>query len=479
MDVMDNRPAGGWWRRGWFWALVALVFAVVGGAGYAMWRIDHALDKMTAGEGNEADGVGSAEAVAERPPEKPFTVLLLGTDTRPDLGSLNTDVIMLAVVNPAERKITLLSIPRDTRVMIPGYGYAKINAAYAIGENRKARAERNGKPVTDTGPSLVKKTVSGYFGVPVDRYVLLDFVAFKEIIDALGGIDVDVERRLVYHDPTDGTVIDLSPGLQHLNGEQALGYVRHRHDDRGPKYYSSDFDRNRRQQIVIQKVADKVKSIQGVTRFFTLLDIVSDHVRTDFTKKEIRSLLSAFLGVGSEAITTIEAHPYGFYSAGGAYVAFPEEELKRIRETLWQALGLDPEKGMALIDPANDRQGGGDSSAGSKKAAPAKPAPAKPAPAQSAPSRKTPSSGAVGSTPEKSSGPSDEGALAAPPSSGGSASDSPPPDAVPSNEGTPEGDVSRQGGSPDVPLTPSDGTVPPAPPADGAPAPPEPAEGRP
>lgn len=340
-----------WARRWWVWALVVLVLTVGGAVGYAMWRVDHALDKMAAGEqpGPDVD----ADTIRSPNDERPFTVLVLGVDTRPDLGFFNTDVMMLAVVNPKDRKVSLLSIPRDTRVMIPGYGYAKINAAYAIGENRKVRAERSGKPVTDTGPSLVKKTVSGFFGLPVDHYVLLDFEAFKQMIDALGGIDIDVERRLVYHDPTDGTVIDLYPGLQHLNGEQALGYVRHRHDDRGVQYYSSDFDRNRRQQLVLQKVADKAKSFQGVTRFFTLLDIVSDHVKTDFTKNELKRVVSSFLGVGSEAITTIETHPY-WDSIG--YTFFPEDDLKRIRETLWRELNLDPNKASALLDPANDQK---------------------------------------------------------------------------------------------------------------------------
>lgn len=282
---------------------------------------------------------------------EPFTVLIMGVDTRPDLGYANTDVMMLAVFKPDEKSVQLLSIPRDTRAMIPDYGYAKINAAYAIGDNRKNRAERKGEPITMTGPKLAKQTVTGLFGVPVDHYVLLDFEAFKKVVDALGGIDIDVERRLVYHDPTDGTVIDLQPGYQHLNGEQALGYVRHRHDDRGTKYYSSDFDRNRRQQIVLQAIADKVKSFQGVTHFFELLDIAGDHIKSDFTKNELKSLASVYLGVGSEAITVIETHPYW---DGIGYTLFPKEDLEHIRKTLWQSLQIPEEQGLALIDPKND-----------------------------------------------------------------------------------------------------------------------------
>lgn len=333
-------------------ALLMFVLLVLAGSIYAYYRIDRSLSKMTATkEEVEQNATTDPAQMGKAERLEPFTVLIMGVDTRPELGYANTDVMMLAAFNPDEKSIQLLSIPRDTRVMIPDYGYAKINAAYAIGDNRKNRAEKKGEPITMTGPKLAKQTVTGLFGVPIDHYVLLDFEAFKKIVDALGGIDIDVERRLVYHDPTDGTVIDLQPGLQHLDGEQALGYVRHRHDDRGTKYYSSDFDRNRRQQIVIQAVADKVKSFQGVTHIFELLDIVGDHVKSDFTKNEIKSLASVYLGVGSQAITTIEAHPYW---DGIGYTLFPKEDLERIRKTLWQSLQISEEQGLALINPKND-----------------------------------------------------------------------------------------------------------------------------
>lgn len=340
-------------RRRWlFIGLTLFVLLALGGSIYAYYRIDRSLSKMTATEEDVAQNattdpsqLGKAERL------EPFTVLIMGVDTRQEIGFANTDVMMLAAFKPEEKSVQLLSIPRDTRVMIPDYGFAKINAAYAIGDNRKNRAEKKNEPVTMTGPKLAKKTVEGLFGVPVDHYVLLDFEAFKKIIDALGGIDIDVERRLVYHDPTDGTAIDLKPGLQHLNGEQALGYVRHRHDDRGTKYYSSDFDRNRRQQIVLKEIADKVKSYQGITHFFELLDIAGDHIKSDFTKNEIKTLASAYLGVGSEAITVIEANPY-WDSIG--YTLFPKEDLDRIRKTLWQSLHIPEEQGLALINPKND-----------------------------------------------------------------------------------------------------------------------------
>jgi len=333
-------------------ALLMFVLLVLAGSIYAYYRIDRSLSKMTATkEEVEQNATTDPAQMGKAERLEPFTVLIMGVDTRPELGYANTDVMMLAAFNPDEKSVQLLSIPRDTRVMIPDYGFAKINAAYAIGDNRKNRAEKKGEPITMTGPKLAKQTVTGLFGVPVDHYVLLDFEAFKKIVDALGGVDIDVERRLVYHDPIDGTVIDLQPGFQHLDGEQALGYVRHRHDDRGTKYYSSDFDRNRRQQIVIQAVADKVKSFQGVTHIFELLDIVGDHVKSDFTKNEIKSLASVYLGVGSQAITTIEAHPYW---DGIGYTLFPKEDLEHIRKTLWRSLQISEEQGLALINPKND-----------------------------------------------------------------------------------------------------------------------------
>jgi len=143
-------------------------------------------------------------------------VLLLGVDTGVDHGN-RSDTMILFSLDRRDGHISALSIPRDTQVRIPGRrGVDRINAAHAIG-----------------GPPLAVRTVEQLLGVKVDYYVRVDFEGFKAIVDTLGGVVIDVERRMYYEDKAQGLKIDLQKGLQRLNGEQALQYVRYRSDGMG------------------------------------------------------------------------------------------------------------------------------------------------------------------------------------------------------------------------------------------------------
>lgn len=320
------------------WLLFFSVFALflVGGvAGAVYWKIDRTLDAVTQPQRNTKPSTIDGDAKYHA--DKPLSIVILGSDTRPETGSLNTDVIMVAVANPQTKKVTMVSIPRDTRVRIPGYSdYHKINSVYANGEAERRRAERNDEVPTEDGISLTKKTLSEILGIPINHYVALDFNGFKAVIDELGGIEVNVDRRLVYDDPTDGTHINLQPGLQVLNGEQALGYVRHRHDNRGTKYYSSDFDRNRRQQEVIRAVIDKVGSLEGLTKIFAIMEVGAKHIHTDLSKDQIIGLAYDFKGLNSSMVTTLDN---GAYWQGG-YTYLEKEKLELIRSSLQAEMGL-------------------------------------------------------------------------------------------------------------------------------------------
>ncbi|MBE3553996.1 MAG: LCP family protein [Thermicanus sp.] len=337
----------------WQWIVIVLVVLLGSGGVYAYMKVNSVLDNITTNGEPLTDEEKNSPPPSRPYSEDPFAMILLGKDSRQNLGLLNTDVMIVAVVQPKEKKVKLLSIPRDTRVMIPEEGYAKINSAYARGESERLKAERNQEPVNMTGIRMVKKTLEGFLGIPIEHYVTVDFEGFRKVIDELGGIEVNVERRLVYHDPTDGTSIDLQPGLQVLDGQKALDYVRHRHDDRGPKYYSSDFERNEREREVIRLVADKVKSLSGISHIFSILDIVGGHITTDLSKDEIIGLANTYAPVGSSAIETIEANAYW---DGVSYTRFSKEEIDRIRHELWAAMGMTEEEGLALVDPANDEE---------------------------------------------------------------------------------------------------------------------------
>ena len=142
-----------------------------------------------------------------------LNIMIMGVDRRADdVG--RSDTLMVLTYNPNEQKASLLSLPRDTRVHIEKNDYDKINHAYAYG-----------------GHELTQKVVESFLNVPINYYVLIDIQAFEKIIDAVGGVDIDVEKRMYYEDPWDdngGLVIDLQPGLQHLNGKTAIQYVRYR-----------------------------------------------------------------------------------------------------------------------------------------------------------------------------------------------------------------------------------------------------------
>ena len=140
-------------------------------------------------------------------------VMIMGVDSRgDDVG--RSDTLMVTAVDVDQKKAALLSIPRDTRVAIDGHGFDKINHAYAYG-----------------GHKLTQQTVEHLLDVPIDHYIVIDIKSFERIIDAIGGVDINVEKRMHYEDPWDddgGLVIDLYPGEQHMDGKKAIQYVRYR-----------------------------------------------------------------------------------------------------------------------------------------------------------------------------------------------------------------------------------------------------------
>ncbi|MDB5099829.1 MAG: Cell envelope-related transcriptional attenuator domain containing protein [Cyanobacteria bacterium RYN_339] len=169
----------------------------------------------------------------------PMTVLFMATDVDYELRNGkqilglrgNTDTMILARLDPARNQARLLSIPRDTRVPIPGHGTFKINAANPYG-----------------GARLAVETVSGFLGVPVDRYMVINTQGVIQLVDALGGVNVFVPRPMNYDDNTGKLHIHLDKGWNHLDGRHAHDFLRFRHDDQG------DIGRVQRQQAFMQAV---------------------------------------------------------------------------------------------------------------------------------------------------------------------------------------------------------------------------------
>ncbi|MBO8164484.1 MAG: LCP family protein [Brevibacillus sp.] len=258
-------------------------------------------------------------------PLKPFTLLLVGVDSRKGERA-RSDTVMLAAVHPAKQRVHLLSIPRDTYLLLPGRGHDKVNHAMAYG-----------------GPALLKKTLEQFIHLSIDRYIVVDFEGFRQIIDQMGGVQLAVSKRMRYTDPTDGTRIDLKPGLQVLNGKQALDYARYRKSDTGPE--DSDYERIARQQEILHALAAKGSSLQGMARAVRLMEILGDHVKTDLTEAEIASLLLTYSdSEGNVLLTeTLKGRDTRIWRNGilGWYYLVSEAEQQRVREWFLRELATN------------------------------------------------------------------------------------------------------------------------------------------
>lgn len=217
-------------------------------------------------------------------------IIILGLDRRPDQGTVvRSDTMILMTVYPSGPRIALLSIPRDLYVEIPGYGTGRVNAAHFWGES-KAEGD---------GPVLAVQTVAQNFGVPVHHYVRVDFDGFRTIVDAVGGIDVVVEKPIVddaYPTADYGTMrIEIPAGPQRMDGETALRYARSRHG-------SSDFDRAGRQQQILIALARRLLEPEVWLELPAVYQAVMDNVDTDVRGRDLLLLAPTLYRVGPDGI---------------------------------------------------------------------------------------------------------------------------------------------------------------------------------
>lgn len=263
-------------KRILFVSLAVVCVLLLGGIG-AAWAYISQVDNSLRDD-LDADLLNSL-AVTDSPSD-PFYMLLIGADKSQDRdesgeygGSYRTDSMILARVDPKEKEVTLISIPRDTQVDIPGHGTQKINAAYAFG-----------------GASLAVDTVSELAGVPISHYAEIDFDGFKAVVDALGGIEVDVPMEI--NDDMAGGHVDA--GLQTLNGEQALILCRSRHnyDDIG----NGDAIRAANQRLVLSAIMEKVMN-SDVATITNTVGTLANYVTTDYSVAGLVGLAQSMIGI--------------------------------------------------------------------------------------------------------------------------------------------------------------------------------------
>ncbi|RAM51467.1 MAG: LytR family transcriptional regulator [Hapalosiphonaceae cyanobacterium JJU2] len=239
-----------------------------------------------------------------------------------------SDVILLIRFDPETKKLVLLSIPRDTRVEIEGHGKKKINSANAQG-----------------GPALTAKTVSNLLnGVGIDRYIRINILGVAKLIDALGGVNIDVPRDMKYQDDSQHLYINLKKGKQHLNGDQTLQLLRFRHDENG------DIGRIQRQQKVIRELIEQTLNPTTLTKLPNILNVVKEHIDTNLTVEELAALVG--YGVRTNRSNVSQLMLPGRFSENGEYKAsywIPDSD--RITTTMAQYFDIQSSDQQQAVDP--------------------------------------------------------------------------------------------------------------------------------
>lgn len=249
-------------------ALLLGFFLLCAWLGY--WMAQNAMDPLVPKDNNE--NVQPAFQTSEV-----LNVLLMGVDQR-DNEPARADTIILASLHLTDKEIHLLSIPRDTRVEIPGKGIMrKINYAHAVG-----------------GADLTIDTVENFLGIPVHYFVETNFKGFSNMIDILGGVTLNVEQRMYFPEED----INLKSGLQKLSGHDALSYVRWRSDGRG------DIGRIERQQKFFQALTDQAMSFSTVWKIPELLDELNKQVETDMKLQKMLVLANKFKDIDNIKLDT-------------------------------------------------------------------------------------------------------------------------------------------------------------------------------
>lgn len=295
-----------------FWLVILLSGAW---CGYA--AVDHVIGTPAYAPGTDVEMMDN------------INILALGCDEREGDTAMRADVIMVATIRPEAKEISVFSIPRDTKVHIEGHGSDKINHSMAFG-----------------GIPLVTQCVEELLGIQVDHVVKVNFDGFINVVDALGGINIDVPCRM--YKPLEA--IDLLPGYQTLNGSEALAFVRWRGDGTG------DYGRIERQQQFLSAISEKVKEM-SLKQMMALGSAVMDSIETDMSIRQMTAYGVDVLKAGTENIKTYSFQGKPVMIHGVSYV---EPDLEAIADIVDKMQHGEPEpsegEGEAEAAPQDEAQ---------------------------------------------------------------------------------------------------------------------------
>ncbi|ARE13999.1 LCP family protein [Lactococcus lactis] len=249
-----------------------------------------------------------------------FLIMGLDNTQERNLGTTRTDAMMIITINKKTKTTTFCSIPRDSFVQIDSKSYKgmqRIEAAYTYG-----------------GPSASVNTVEKTFNIPIDHYCVFNFNSFIKLIDAIGGIDIDVEKSFMGTDESGIESIKFNSGKQHLDGAKALSYARERHVD-------TDIMRGFRQQKVISAVEEKLKSMTSFTNLYSIIDSLDDNIQTDITPKDIKELISNALTFSNYSKQQLTFDWRTFSNQGRSMVELYKDSIKFVSHKLRVSLESD------------------------------------------------------------------------------------------------------------------------------------------
>lgn len=276
----------------WVWGVAGIIIvAGVAWFGIHGWIALHSILQKHKGTSVLDTDLGLAALKGEG--NGRVNILVMGVGGAGHDGPNLTDTMMMWSIDPKTKDIAAISVPRDLYVKIPGYGYGKINSANA-----------------DGGPQLAEKVVANVLGINPDYYVVVDFSGFKQAIDAVGGIDVNVATALYDRqypcDVGNGICPYSQPaGLIHMTGAQALKYTRCRHNDPGVGNCGNDYGRSARQQQVVAALRAKALTAGTLTnpvKLTSLIDAVGSHVKTDLSLSNLKKLGQFASGIDTSKI---------------------------------------------------------------------------------------------------------------------------------------------------------------------------------
>lgn len=272
---------------------------------------------------------------------QPTTILFLGVDVvydkkrRGDKKSFKgrSDTIMVARLDPYKNSLSVLSIPRDTKVPVPGHGKQKVNAANALG-----------------GVELVDETLEELLDIKIDHYVVLNLKGLEELVDEIGGVDIDVPKRMRYRDRAAKLDINLKPGMKTLSGEQAIGFIRFRHDQLG------DIGRVQRQEIFLKAVLTKAMNPETWTAIPRLVECANKHMLSDLNIGDLITYATFVKDVPKEN-QVLMMLPGRFSDSGDWLVNYREKRPIVSRFLGYTFISTDRKKlALSIINKSSDKK---------------------------------------------------------------------------------------------------------------------------